>query len=85
MRELMGYVLGKDKYKFYSIIVDNDKCYQMDAEFDLLDLDESKIVAEQKFKMFIDENDEVKFYFIDEYINQDITLDDLKNLINKKI
>lgn len=79
-KELLGYVLSRDNTKMYSIIVDEqeNKCYQLDAEFELLDINPVDVIAERQFKMLVDENDDVSFVFLDNYINKDITLEDLK-------
>ena len=79
IKELDGYVLGINSNKMYAVITDNVKSYQLDCEYELLGLDEKDIIAERKFKMIVDENEEVTFKFLDEYINKDITIEKLKN------
>jgi hypothetical protein len=64
----------------YSVITDNEKSYQLDCEYDLLGLYKEDLIAERKFKMLVDENDEVTFQFLDEYINEGVTIEDLKKI-----
>ena len=80
VKELDGYILGVDSSKMYSIIVDNNKSYQLNCEYDLLGLNKDDIIPERKFKMLIDENDECSFEFLDLYINEGLTVDDLKKI-----
>jgi hypothetical protein len=80
VKEMNGVVLGIDNINMYSIISDDKKSYQLNAEYDLLGLNKDDIIPERKFKMLIDENDEVEFLFLDEYVNKDITIEDLKKI-----
>jgi hypothetical protein len=80
VKEMEGYVLGIDKTKMYAIIIDNDKSYQLDCEFELLGLNKDDIIPERKFKMLVDENDEVTFEFLDSYINEGVTVEYLKKV-----
>lgn len=79
IKEMDGYVLGINDNKMYAVITDNIKSYQLDCEYELLGLDEKDIIAERKFKMIVDENEEVTFKFLDEFINKDMTIEKLKN------
>lgn len=80
IKEMDGYILGIDSTKMYAIITDSEKSYQLDCEYDLLGLNKEDIIPERKFKMKIDENDDVVFEFLDTYINENITIDDLKKI-----
>lgn len=80
VKEMDGYILGVDNTKMYAVITDKDKCYQLDCEFELLGLNKDDIIAERKFKMLVDENDDVSFEFLNEYINEGITVEDLKKI-----
>ena len=80
VKEMEGYILGRDKKMMFSIIIDGDKSYQLDCEFDLLGLNVEDIIAERQFKMLIDENDDVTFEFLEKYINEGITVEELKRL-----
>lgn len=80
VKEMDGFILGVDATKMYAIITDNDKSYQLDCEFELLGLDKADIVAERKFKMLVDENNDVTFEFSEEYINEGLTIDYLKKM-----
>ncbi len=75
-----GYILGIDTTMMYAIITDDDKSYQLDCEYELLGLNREDIIPERKFKMIIDENDDVTFEFLEKYINEGITVDDLKKI-----
>lgn len=76
-----GYVLGFDKECMYSIIVDSKKSYQMNCEIDLLKIDRSDIIPERKFKIKL-LDDDIEIIFLDEYINEDITIEKLKKMKN---
>lgn len=80
VKEMDGYILGVDNTKMYAIITDGDKSYQLDCEFDLLGLNKDDIIAERQFKMLVDENDDVTFEFLEKYINENITIEELKKL-----
>lgn len=60
-----GYVLGVDKTKMYSIIIDEkeNKTYQMDCELKLINTKE--IVAEQSFILNLDEEGNMSFEFLE--------------------
>jgi hypothetical protein len=80
VKEMEGYILGVDNTKMYAVITDNDKSYQLDCEYELLGLDKENIIPERKFKMLVDENDDVTFEFLDSYINEGVTIEYLKKL-----
>ncbi len=80
VKKMEGYILGVSNDKFHAIISDNEKSYQLDCEYDMLGLNKEDLIPERKFMMLVDENDEVEFDFSDSYINENITLDDLKKL-----
>lgn len=82
VKKLEGVIVGVDKTNMYSIITDGEKSYQLNAEIEVLGLDVNDIIIERKFKMIIDENDEVSFEFLDEYVNKDLTIEDLKKFKN---
>ncbi len=79
-KEMDGYILGVDNTKMYAVITDNDKSYQLDCEYELLGLNKEDIKPERKFKMLVDENDDVTFEFLDSYINEGITIEYLKKI-----
>ncbi len=84
MKIFTGYVLGVDAKKMYSIILDSDeeKSYQMDCELEYINTDNSEITAERKFNMSVTENGEMSFEFLNEKINENITVQDLKDNMN---
>ncbi len=80
VKVLDGVILGLDNKMLYSVITDSEKSYQMNCDFNLLGLNEDDLKMERKFKMLIDENDDVTFEFLDEYANEGLTIEDLKKL-----
>jgi len=81
MKIFSGYVLGVDSKKMYSIILDNDdeKSYQMDCELEYVTEDIEEVQAERKFNLTVTTEGEMKFEFLDERINENITVQDLKD------
>jgi hypothetical protein len=81
MKMFSGYVLGVDNKKMYSIILDNDeeKSYQMDCELEYVTEDITEVQAERKFNLTVTLEGEMSFEFLDERINENITVQDLKD------
>ena len=81
MKIFSGYVLGVDNKKMYSIILDNDeeKSYQMDCELEYVTEDIEEVQAERKFNLTVTLEGEMLFEFLDERINENITVQDLKD------
>lgn len=81
MKIFSGYVLGVDSKKMYSIILDNDeeKSYQMDCELEYVTEDIEEVQAERKFNLTVTKEGEMSFEFLDERINENITVQDLKD------
>lgn len=84
MKVFSGYVLGVDKKKMYSIILDNDaeKSYQMDCELEYVTEKVEDVQAERKFNLTVTEEGEMSFEFLNERINENITVQDLKDNMN---
>jgi hypothetical protein len=81
MKVFSGYVLGVDSKKMYSIILDNEeeKTYQMDCELEFVTEDVEEVQAERKFNLTVTEEGEMSFEFLNEKINENITVQDLKD------
>lgn len=81
MKIFTGYVLGVDSKKMYSIILDSEleKSYQMDCELEYINSDTSEIIPERKFNLTVTLEGEMSFEFLDSKINENITIEDLKN------
>lgn len=77
-----GYVIGLDNEKMYSIIIDEQerKTYEFHVELDLIS-NRNEIEIEKMFELDIKEDGSFNITFIDDYINKDISIDDLKNNI----
>lgn len=80
MKTLTGYVLGKDNDKFYSIVRDEelDKSYQIDCEYTIANIKESDIKIEQKFNVLLLENSNMRFEFLNEYLDDDLDDDNIE-------
>ena len=81
MKIFSGYVIGVDKKKMYSIILDNEeeKSYQMDCELEYVTENVDEVQAERKFNLTVTEDGEMMFKFLNERINENITIQDLKD------
>ncbi len=79
-----GYVLGIDNTKMYGVVINEkeQKSYRLEVEYDLIGLNKDDIIPERKFNMIDDGNKDVRFEFLDNYINDNITVEDLKKLKN---
>ena len=79
-----GYVIGKDKDMFYSFLSDGSKLYDFRCEYDTLTtaIAINDINMEQIFDIEFNNRD-INIELRDEYINKDLTVEDLKNNFNK--